>query len=453
MIDDSISWNIDGIQANTVLEGAEVSIPIDRNNYNDIIIDSDLRKYFVSIDEYLKKIINSEDGNLNRSILKEFHLKYYIKDNKYYIGYDYNEIFNNILALLGLNKSINTSKITNKDEFYNFINEFKREIIFSFEIDMRNSSNNKEQVLLRNNIYRYINDILKTLLSAENALNKKIELQINEEKELRENKKKLETGKEKHISWKNLMYYTSIKALNIFDNTNNLKYYRYAKNYYLNVSMNMKAEFPNGMYVDGEFFDYHYSNYNTKFMNVRDNHFSSVLVRLNIEDKDTVTVDRTLKNGHGMRGIVGTGTNTPKKKQDFSKINATLARKITFYQGLSGKCQGVINSLDTDINYIGYVFPNNYVVFDKFYDVSKDGTKVVPATNNAVYITTLDVLESCDQDRSKIRRYISANHDYKAFRFNHTDADSYQDRINEIIEYSNISTTSFKEYKLKHEIK
>ena len=113
--------------------------------------------------------------------------------------------------------------------------------------------------------------------------------------------------------------------------------------------------------------------------------------------------------------------------------------------------QGIINGFDNDTDYIGYVLPNNYVVFDKFYEVSKDGSKVVPCYGARVYIVTLDVLEDCKRDKTKISDYMKKNHDYKVRRFNHTEVDSYQDRVNDTLDYHDISLVKFKDLRLKYE--
>lgn len=459
MIDKYFEWNIDGVQANTILDGAKVKIDINKQDYKDIFINKELVKLLIKNDEYIRMVFDSENKIITDSICHEFHLSYLTNDNSYYLGFDYKQIFTNVLSKLGVDGVLLSSmklpnKITNKEEFYSFIDTIERTInkdtIIKNELpfEVTNDGFIKNDLIEKLSIN--LKDMLKSLVSVEHQIKKAIDAQTNEEKNLRNQHKALYKSKENHINWKNLMYYTSIKAIDEFKYNNDLNYYRYAKNYYKNVSTNPKAEMPNGIYVDGDFYDCHYILFNKRFLAIRNHMFPEILIRLNIEDKDTITVRKVLKNGKGMKGAINPDNPKEYKKIDYSRINETLGRKIKFYQGLSGKVQGIINGLDTDTDYIGYVFDNNYVVFDKFYDVSKDGTKAVPSYGAGVYVVTLDVLEDCERDRSKIRKYIRENHNYKAFKFNHNDTDSYQEKIKKVSEYEDVSITKFKELKLKN---
>ena len=457
VIDKYFNWNIDGIQANTVLEGMEVTIPIDTANYPNIFVNKSIIELLNTNKNFFSVLFCVNDKPLFNSLMEEIRICYMPKDGMYYIGFNYKEMFTNILTKLGVNNSFNElpNQITNKEEFYKFIDEIKKIIAKAIEeksnypIEYPNDVDKEE---LLNVIDKNINCILKNLLSVEYQIKKYADAQIEEEKTFRENHKSLKDIKNINICWKNLMYYTSIKALLYFDKTKDIRYYRYAKNYYKNVSTNTSCEMPQALTIGNSYYDYKHEKFNRKFLAIQRLHFSELLVKLNVEDKDEITRRQTLKNGKGMKITI---SEEPKKSKaiDFDKVNKGLERKLKFYQGLSGKCQGIIDGLDKDTDYVGYVLNNNYVIFEKFYEISKDGTKINPAYGNRVYIATLDVLEQCDYDRSKLRKYMAKNHDYKAFKYNHTDTDSYQARINEVLDYNDISTIKFKELKLKNENK
>lgn len=450
MIDKYFEWNIDGIQANTVLEGSEVTIPIEKSNYNDIFINKELLSFIKNNEGIFKEIFTSNDKVLDNYLQEEFHLDYHIKDNKYTIGYDYNKIINNVLKKLGISKEININ-LKSREEIDKSILKIKKEIAIQSEIkDYDGIHDNNNDILLAK-LYDYLGLLIKTMLLIEAEIKHHINLQTNEEKELRDKHKALAGTKNKHISWKNLMYYTACRSLDEFIFTKDIKYYRYAKNYYKNVSTNPNTEYPKNMTVLGTNYDHTHTKFNSRFVAIQSHSFPSYLVRLNIEDKDRVTRRQTLKNGNGLKGIVPSENDRKNKKLDYSKINQSLHRKIKFYEGLSGKCQGIIDGLKGDTDYIGYVLDNNYVIFDKFYEVSKDGAKINPAYGNRVYIATLDVLEQCDYDRSKLRKYKKDHGDYKVSYYNHTDTGSYQERVKEVLDYHDISTIKFKELKLKNE--
>ena len=378
------------------------------------------------------------------------------KEGMYYIGYNYKEIFTNLLSKLGIEKEIIEGMdlpdgITNTEEAHKYITEIETAINkdknlkeqYPFEVTDDNFEINRLLEAFTSNI----KPMITTLVATEYSIKKAVDTQLEEEKVFRTNHKDLKNIKNKNVSWKNLMYYTAVKSLLEFVKTGNMDYYRYAKNYYKNVSTNINAEKPKAMQINRNYFDCNHRSFNDWFEAVRKYNFPEILVKLDIEEKETVTVRKTLKNGKGMRGKI-TGE-SKKQTIDYTKVSKTLERKITFYKGLKGKVQGIIDGFETDTDYIGYVLDNNYVIFDKFYEVSKDGTKINPAYGNRVYIVTLDVLEACGRDRSKIREYIKKNHDYKAFNYNHTDTDSYQERIKEVVDFCDISTIKFKELKLR----
>jgi hypothetical protein len=181
--------------------------------------------------------------------------------------------------------------------------------------------------------------------------------------------------------------------------------------------------------------------------------YSSLDMQLGLDTIDVVYC--SLKDGEENTTKGVSKKSNKKQKITEAELSKRSRRKITYYKGLvsSGKIKCAIKEpIKDDLNYRGFVFENNYVVFDKFYEVSKSN-KIVPAYGSAVYVTSLDVAIQCDFDRAKIREYISKNHNYKAIRFFHNDTDSYQDRINEVQEYEDISFIKFKELKLLNENK
>ena len=460
MIDKYISWNIDGIQANTVLEGAEVNIPIDKKNLSKIIIDEALMGNIKCFNTCIENLFKSKNVELSKDIINEFKLSYMVNsfNKEYYIGFDFNTIFNNILRRLKMEKRIKIrSNVIDYSNKTDLIEEIQREINFQCKIKKYDNVGlwKKEEMKIIFDLYVNINSIIDVMISLENLINERIGIQIDIERQYRNNKKALSTinKEDKSISWKDLMFYTSIMALDVFEKTNDIKYYNYAKNYYLNVSRDNKTEYPCSMKINGNFYDYQFLAFNRKFMNNTRKLYSSLDMQLGLDTIDVVYC--SLKDGEENTTKGVSKKSNKKQKITEAELSKRSRRKITYYKGLvsSGKIKCAIKEpIKDDLNYRGFVFENNYVVFDKFYEVSKSN-KIVPAYGSAVYVTSLDIAVQCDFDRAKIREYISKNHDYKAFRFFHNDTDSYQDKINEVQEYEDISFIKFKELKLLNENK
>ena len=445
MIDKYFEWNIDAVQANTALEGAEIELQIDKSNYKDIFINKDILELLNKTEEYIRTVFNSSDMKLNISIIDEFCLSYLVSgDHFQFIDFNLKGIFNNILTKLGVG-NLELNDLETQEEYDSFKEDIKKALEAS-----KGKSDNPAIEELKDSLYDNIDNLVYVLfITGRNGIMMRyFGEQFKEEIKFRRAHKSLNGITEKNISWKNLLYYTACKSLDEFIYTGDIAYYRYAKNYYRNIATNPNVEYPKSIVVAGTKYEYNHETFRNRFLAIQSYNFPAYLVRLNIEDKDRITRRETLKNGKGMVGTIPSPNPKKSKKLDYDKIDRTLERKITFYRGLYSDTQGVIDGFKGDTDYVGYVLNNNYVVFDKFYETSKDGTRVLPAYGNRVYIATLDVLEMCNYDRSKLRQYIKKYHDHKAFKYNHTDSDSYQDRIEEVLGYYDISTIKFKELKL-----
>lgn len=458
MINRPIHWNIKGKDANIVLKDANVNIPIYSSNYEDIFIDRDIITALSDNLDRMHKIFYSEDKELSDSLIREIHLDYMPDNDTYYIGFDYEKMFKNILSKLAVNDDLIKklklpSKIQSEKDYYKCFYEIER-IIYSekqlrekYPVEVPNTILT-DDILTR--ILNYLGTILKDLQTINNLIENATKTQLKEEQEFSDRKKDIAIKNHNYISWKNLMLYTSIEALHMFDKNKDIKYYRYAKNYYSNVSKERNGSYPKGMIIDGKYYHCDFSDYNVEFLNIRKNNFPEILTRLDIEDKDFISIRPNKKRGNSLKGTIKYGIVTS-KKIDYTKINPSLGRKITYYKGLAGKTQGIIKFVN-DKDYIGYVLDNNYVVFDKFYEVSRDN-KAKPASKGALYIVSLDVLDKCNYDRKKLKEYIDKNHDNKAFRYIHNDNDSYKERLDEALNLRDRSRIKYKGLKLKIENK
>jgi len=462
MIDKEIHWNITLGDALLINNNELVSIPISKENYDNIFVNK-------KIGNLLKnKIIENElifNSKLHDNLTKDFDFDLnislypnYEKDG-YEIGYDINTIFRNIFNKLGLTYLNREYDFYNKNDIEKFKKDIKEQLIDGQILDLLtktdpdyfNTRYDKDMKViynLENNIDAIVNRMVKTNLNLSYFTRE----QIKYDQEKRDNRKKLEFTDLSLIIPKNLLYYCALKSLNIFDETGDINYYRYAKDYYQNVSAtktdtDKKPEYPKVMIVDGKYY-LTYNEFNYKFKNIQSKFFPKLYVDLGIEDIDSVSIGyTTLKEGTN-RKIKPLNKGAKSKKLDFKKLQFVLDKKIKFYNELKQMgIQGIIDSTQKDIDYIGYVLPNNYCILEKFYESNKDGSNVRPACDNAVYIVTLDVLEACDFDKKKIRKYIEKNKDFKAYRKYHNETDSYQKEVLKVLSYKPVSTRTYEDFK------
>ena len=87
--------------------------------------------------------------------------------------------------------------------------------------------------------------------------------------------------------------------------------------------------------------------------------------------------------------------------------------------------------------YLGFVYPNNIVVFERFYRVSRKNPNIkTPAINEAIYVMTTDNFEELSQcSKSEILSYIKDFNSKDVMRIYHTG--NWQDRVRRIITSSN----------------
>ena len=457
MIDKEIKWNITLGDALSVNKDEDITILIDRFNYNDIFNSNILSFGVIKLLDLNSLYFNEKIHDKLSPFCKydfDFKIALYPNEEKtsYKIGYDIKDLFSNLLDSIDINYPLVDIDYNDEDS----VNSFKKHVKEILDLDYflslyeyKNHSNiqSDDRLQIISNLDKNINYIVNQMIRTNRKLDELVDEQVNIDKSKKDSKKKLELTNRHIIIPKNLLMYSAAKSLSTFRETGNIDYYRYSKDYYNNISNNgLKPEWPKTMMVDGITYNYDFKTYNEVFNYVRDTNFPRLFVDLGIEDKKNISIgDRTLKQG-SKDTVIKLNNGSKKKDVDYDKIKKMLDRKITFYKGLQN--QGTITSLEKDTDYIGFVLNNNYVIFDKFYELNKDGTFKKVAKDNAIYAVSLDVLDACHYDKKEIRKYIKENKDYKAFRFYHNDTDSYQERVNEVSKLDDISFKKFKELTL-----
>ena len=460
MIDKQISWAITLGDALIINNNEFINVPINRENYTDVFARNHLGNKMISLLDanrmyFDKKLHDKLSRDFDYGIEISMHPNF--DKTSYEIGYDLNEIFSNIFFFFFL--TFYKKDYDFEDE--NDVERFKESVIDQLEngklLDLLTKTdpefyNSKYDIDMQVifNLENNIDKLIDQMVITNKSIKSFVDRQVRFDQERKTSGHRLEINDESLIIPKNLLLYTAGKSLNIFDETGDIDYYRYSKDYYRNISSprenGKKPEYPNWMTIDGESYANNFDDFNDHFNDVRYRNFPALYINLDKEDQERYSKhDRTLKKGQSNQVIQLTGNSSTKRKIDYNRINQALNRKITFYRGL--KNVGLIDGVDKELDYIGFVLDNNYVVLDKFYDLNKDGSIKKPAMNNAVYVVTLDVLEACDYSKKKIRDYIAKNHDFKAFRWNHNDTDSYQEKIKKVLTYTDISLRKFEDIK------
>ena len=457
MIDKQISWAITLGEVLEISNNENVCIPICFEDYDCIFNNN---KTALKMKKMLYSNIFLFNDILDNGIRVDSKYKLnpsismYPNADKtnYKIGYNIARVFNSSLEKLGVSSYLYDFDYNNKQDIKLFKDKLESTIkdglMYKILFSDDNDVDEKDKIQILINLEKNMDLMVNKMIDTNKELDSLIKTQVIEQKEMRDNSQIIYLTSNSIFVPKNLMLYSAVKSLSMFNKTGDIDYYKYAKDYYRNISNRedgVKPEWTNNIFIGKQKYRYDFSTYNEKFETVRDYYFPKLYVDLGIEDKKKITLKgKTLKKGINNQVIKLNGASKPKKEIDYNKINKALDRKITFYKDL--KNVGIIDSTNKDVDYIGFILDNNYVILDKFYDYDKKGNIKKVALNNAIYVVTLDVLKQCNLDKKTIRNYIEKNRDFKAYRLYHNDTDSYQEKVNKVLTYKPISTIDYKDY-------
>ena len=431
-----INWLVEKNDVKEFIKPINIEIPIDKGQYS-YIFDKDTKINNVPSNEYFKllekKMVDSLYANSNyekykRILVSKISLSFIpdFVNNQWIIGYSPVKLCNDIFETLSINEKIENIDYSDQSK----ITRTKNLIINTLYIEqlkLEKEKNNSDK-------YNFIIDSLAAI-----------------DKLFLFNGYDVESRMDDKIKYKNLLYYLSVKSLDILDETDNILYSYIPRQYFTEVSQKKKAKFPNQLYMDNNrVYDYNYNAFNKRFENVMYRYPTvfeetlgideiSVMEKLEILKNDIFIDELNLKYG------------AYKKRKDYTKTDEELSEmlksKIDFYKKLLNLKDENGNKIvvspikgKNDLNgYYGFVFNNNYIVLDKFYSISKKDDKMKPAADEAIYSMPLDLFVELNGSKRKMMKYIKDHPKGYVKRNYHTKKHSYQERILEVTKKENVS--------------
>ena len=115
--------------------------------------------------------------------------------------------------------------------------------------------------------------------------------------------------------------------------------------------------------------------------------------------------------------------------------------KTDFYQSSPYKC--MIKGVYGLRGYIGFVYPNDYLVYDKFYNNDDAKVKTILSHPEAIYSVPSDKIIVTSYDKQTLKEVMKE--DFRIVKNNHTMNGSFIEKIDKIIKGPNLSTKSFEE--------
>ena len=435
MAREKINWLVEENDVKEFTKPTYIEIPIDKGQYNYILtnglINNKETKIYLKLLEELMvdRLFTNEEYNKYKKYLKyDLSLSYIpnFKENNWYIGYSPIEIYNNIFKILGINERLNYIDYSNHKSIRSTQNK----------ISMILNNKRKEKDIIKEELL-FIEDAIKAIDNIFLLSTYDIEAKIKD-----------------NIIYKNLLYYLSVKSLDILDKTDDIRYGIIPRDYYLEVTTLGTAQYPNQLFMDDVVYSYNHYNYNQRM--------SEVLVRYPIllEEKigmneinimnelDIIKADNFIED---VEKEYWDYVNTASKKKIYTKtdreLNILLNRKINFYKSLmeetNEKGEKIVVSTIKGKNslngYYGFVLSNNYVVLDKFFKIRLDNLKSMPAYDEAIYIMPIDLFIELNGSKKAIREYRKKNPNGNVEVRNHTKKYSYEDRIKEASRKEDVS--------------
>ena len=432
-----INWKVEENDVKEFIKPINIEIPIDKGQY-DYIFDKKETIKNISASEYfrflekemLNKLFPGKNYDRYKRILNSKISLSYIpnfKDNNWVIGYSPVKIFNDIFETLNIDYRLDYIDYSNKSK----VTRVKNLILVRLVEERLKSEKDK-------NIERFnfINDCIA-------AINNIFLF----------NGYDIETRMKSAVIYKNLLYYLSVKSLDILDETDNELYSYIPRQYYNEVTTSeKKSEHPKQLFMRvNEVYDYNYNMYNIRFERVMHRYPKVFEEVLGIDEISVMERLDILKNDIFISDIEMNYSNY-KKKRSYTKtdeeLSSMLKDKIEFYKKLLSLTDengdkvvvSPVKGKNDLYGYYGFVLNNNYIVLDKFYNLCKRDDTMKPAADEAIYSMPLDLFVNFKGSKSKIMEYIKKNPKSNVKRNYHTKKHSYREKILKITKKENVST-------------
>ena len=235
---------------------------------------------------------------------------------------------------------------------------------------------------------------------------------------------------------KNLIFYIAYRNLLSYKETNEKKYLKYPQEYYTYIWGNNAYYWPCHINISGYGDNLHWESFKKDYM-----HITTKLE--DVIKPDIVLPFKLLKPGHVERVLKDTYQRClASYDQDKAKYYELLRNKIAYFSHTPSI--HVIAGEPGYAGYLGFVYENDYLVFEKFYNTTKNPNILNPLTHEeAIYSYPADCLDLFGKDKQYILNEMKT--DWRIRRVFHTSDNAFMTKVDEIIALPNHSLTSFDE--------
>lgn len=243
---------------------------------------------------------------------------------------------------------------------------------------------------------------------------------------------------------KDALLYLSYSSLLEYSKTNKKEYLRIPYEYYNYVGHMKTSAFPHKIRVG-------YSNYlwfedfNTYYECAAGKDYIPVFNEFSLENNTLLCGWEILKSGDKEETFkeASDAIKRSRNRQNDERNLKMFRMKTNFYQ--SSPFKTMIKGRFGLNGYIGFVYNNNYIVYDKFYnnDDLPSNKKTILSHPEAIYSIPSDLIVVTSYDKQKLAEI--KKQDARIVKNNHTITGSFLTKIDSIIKGPDVSTKPFEE--------
>lgn len=413
--------NIPYRELSNFIEPINISIPIDINYVDN----------FTSFKDSFKQIIDNEYINILNNIptLKvivgaRIDKLESITYTPHTTGYDFRinpvDVFNSIFKYLRLNYEIPFINLDNPDGM-NYLKDYVR----SYVKDICRITDNSTIISIMNEINSNLDNICKVY---DNVLDDDIK---------------------GFIIPKDALFYISYRSLELFENTSDPRYMILPYEYYHYVSHMNTSPFPHAIFLPNKYHKCWFNNFRTDYEEKIGIDYKADASKFLLTNSEVYLAWDILSPGmveREIKDVIQRVRSNP--NVDYQKYQKLFEMKMNFYMN-SGYVKYIMGKYGLS-GYVGFTYPNEYLVFDKFHNsqTKNPSRKTILTHGEAVYALPSDKFSILKGDKQLVLQERALDDRIKKINHNET----FINRLEPVVHGPNVSTSTFDEEVVKSKI-
>ena len=332
----------------------------------------------------------------------------------------------------------------------NFINRIFRMQGFPYQIPYINLDDKQGREYFKDYLRSYFNDAKRVEKNNEKLAIIE-ELQNNVDSLLTYYDINLSEHLEEYLVPKNVLFYLAYTNLVLYEETGNKIYTIYPYEYFNHVSHMKTSAYPCSLNIPGKYGKRWFTDFRDEYKKELGEDYEIDDTPYLLHESEIYVGWDILKPGmidREIRDLVERSrTNS---NVDYDKYQRLFEMKMNYYTR-SGYNRNIIGKYGLQ-GYVGFTYPNEYLVFDKFHnsETINPDRKTILTHGEAIYALPSDRFSIVSYDKQKVQEEKKLDERIKKINHNET----FIKRLDPIVHGPNVSTSTFEEEseKLKQKI-